>query len=387
MNRLAILGATGSIGSQTLDLVRRYPDRLSVTALAAGRNVQGLLRAAQEFAPRVVSLEDEAAARALAAQLPAGIQTLSGHAALEAICAREDVDTVVVAVVGIAGLDAVLSAIANGKRVALANKEALVAGGELVNQALARFGGKLYPVDSEHSAIFQCLQGQPAPNRILLTASGGPFRGYSAQQMRAVTREQALKHPNWSMGAKITIDSATMMNKGLEVIEAHHLFGLDAAQISVVVHPQSIVHSAVEFADRSVIAQMGHPDMRLPILYALSHPDRWEAGAVIKPLTLFDVGAMTFEEPDLNAFPCLKLAFDALAAGQLATVCLNGANEQAVELFLRDQIAFWEIPCRVEEALGRVDLTGAVTLERIYQVDAQARAVVCREGEAGKTTA
>lgn len=374
---LALLGATGSIGTQTLEIVRLFPDRFDVRVLTCGQNVELLAQQAREFQPECVVVGDPE-------QVPVLREALSGldvnvHAGEEGLCrgaTRADVDVVVGAVVGFAGLAPVLEALQAGKQVALANKETLVVGGALVKRALSQGEGQLLPVDSEHSAIFQCLVGEEERNveQIVLTASGGPFRTRSADTFDDITVSEALDHPNWSMGAKITIDSATMMNKGLEVIEAKWLFDLDLDQIQVLVHPQSIVHSMVTFTDGAVKAQLGVPDMKVPIQYALSFPARWTA-----PHERLDWSTMTrldFELPDTDKFPCLRLAYEALTQGGTAPAVLNAANEAAVDLFLKEQIAFSDIPRAIEEALGTVSTTGDPSLEDLYAADAEARRCV-----------
>ena len=349
---LCILGATGSIGTQTLDVVRLFPDRFRVMALTAHRNAALLAEQARAFRPACVVIGDAAAAPALRATLAGtGTRVLVGEAGLCEAATLAEVDTVVAAVVGVAGLAPVLAAVEAGKTIALANKETLVVAGALVGHLAAAHGAALIPVDSEHSAIFQCLAGEPhaAVERLVLTASGGPFRTRPAETFGQITRAEALDHPNWSMGAKITVDSATMMNKGLEVIEARWLFDLPPEQIEVLVHPQSIVHSMVTFVDGSTKAQLGMPDMRGPIQYALSYPDRWPA-----PHPRIDwsrLARLDFEPPDFAKFPCLRLAYAALRAGGTAPAVLNAANEQAVALFLQDRLRFVDIPRAIEAAL------------------------------------
>lgn len=370
--KVAILGSTGSIGTQALALVRLHPDRLSVDALCAGSRVDALLQQAWEFRPSLVCIADPVAAQRVQGQFPPRTRVIAGPDALLEAC-RGEADVVLAAVVGSVGLSAVLEAIRNKKRVALANKEALVMGGQQVMDALSRYGGMLYPVDSEHSAIFQCLQNQQAQSmrRILLTASGGPFRTWTQEEMADICLEDALKHPNWSMGQKITIDSATMMNKGLEIIEARWLFDTPHTSIEVLVHPQSVVHSAVEFQDGTVLAQMGVPDMRAPIQYALLYPQRLPSG--VKPLNLFEVGTLTFEQPDEQRFPCLRLARQALDAGGAAPAALNAANEAAVALFLRRSIGYWDIPALVLGALDAMDAVTNPDLSGLMAADAAAR--------------
>ncbi len=373
--RLAVLGATGSIGTQTLDIVRLFPDRLSVQVLTARRNAARLLQQALEFRPACVVIDDPEGYRQLREALAGtGIEVLQGEEGRCACVQRPDVDVVVAALVGFAGLRPVLAALEAGKQVALANKETLVAGGALVREALRRHGGTLIPVDSEHSAIFQCLVGEePASvETLILTASGGPFRTRPLETFDHITPDEALCHPNWSMGAKVTVDSATMMNKGLEVIEAHWLFELPAERIQVLVHPQSIIHSMVTFVDGSTKAQLGVPDMRLPIQYALSYPERWEAPH--ERIDWVQLGRLDFEAPDPERFPCLSLAYEALRRGGTAPAVLNAANEQAVQLFLQEQIRFTDIARLVEAALEHLSEPEPVpSYEHLQEADRRAR--------------
>ncbi|MEM8559718.1 MAG: 1-deoxy-D-xylulose-5-phosphate reductoisomerase [Bacteroidota bacterium] len=349
---LVLLGSTGSIGTQALDIVRLFPDRFRVRALTAGRNADLLAAQAEEFRPSLVVIQDEAAAPALRARLaPLGIDVLAGEEGLVAAACIDGAEVVLTAVVGFCGLRPTLAAIGQGRTIALANKETLVVAGALVEAEAQRHGATVLPVDSEHSALFQCLVGEDlgAVERVTLTASGGPFRTRPAETFEAITPGEALRHPNWSMGAKITIDSATLMNKGLEVIEARWLFGLDPDQIDVLVHPQSIIHSMVTFVDGSAKAQLGVPDMKVPIQYALTYPDRWPAPH--PRLDWTQVASLDFEPPDTDRFPCLRLAFEALEAGGLAPCVLNAANEVAVARFLREEIGFTDIPRIAEAAL------------------------------------
>ena len=375
---VAVLGSTGSIGTQTLDVLRLFPDQFRVRALTAGSNVDLLVEQAQEFEPDCVAIGDESCLPRLEDRLSGTqVDAYGGEDGLCRAAARPDVDVVVAAVVGFAGLAPVVSALRHGKQVALANKETLVVAGSLIRALLQETDGTLLPVDSEHSAIFQCLAGESEQvlERIILTASGGPFRTRDAATFADVTVDEALDHPNWSMGAKITIDSATMMNKGLEVIEAKWLFDLDVDQIQVLVHPQSIVHSMVAFADGSVKAQLGVPDMKVPIQYALSYPARWPAPH--ERLDWSDVSRLDFETPDVEKFPCLQLAFEALKQGGTAPAVLNAANEQAVSLFLDKEIRFTDIPRAIEQALERVPGTEAdVDLDTLTDADAEARRCV-----------
>lgn len=377
VQRLSVLGSTGSIGTQTLDIVRLFPDRFDVYALTAGTNADLLIAQAREFLPECVVLGDARRRKQVEQALePLGIRVLAGQEGLCEAATLDGVNTVVAALVGFAGLESVIEAVRAGKKVALANKETLVVAGQLVTHLLKEHKGTLVPVDSEHSAIFQCLVGEPANSveSLILTASGGPFRTRPAETFGVITREEALAHPNWSMGAKITIDSATMMNKGLEVVEARWLFDIPADRISILVHPQSIVHSFVAFADGSAKAQLGLPDMRVPIQYALSYPERWPA-----PHERLDwSGAMHlhFEPPDRAKFPCLDLAYEALEAGGAAPAILNAANEQAVALFLAGKIRFTDIPDAIDQALGSVPVQEHPELEDLIACDAEARRVV-----------
>ena len=375
--RLAVLGATGSIGTQTLDVVRLFPDRFDVRALTCGANVDLLTEQAREFRPEVVVAGSAPKAKTLRHRLSSlDIEVLAGKEGLRHVAARDDVDSVVAAVVGFAGLVPVLAALRAGKRVALANKETMVVGGDLVQEAVEEGDGELLPVDSEHSAIFQCIAGESerTVETVVLTASGGPFRTRPANTFDDVTVDEALNHPNWSMGPKITIDSATMMNKGLEVIEARWLFDLTVDEIRVLVHPQSIVHSMVAFTDGAVKAQLGVPDMKVPIQYALSHPSRWPAPH--ERLDWSEVSRLDFEQPDTDKFPCLQLAYDALDAGGTAPAVLNAANEQAVSLFLEEEIAFVDIPRAIEDAMDQLTLNGTPTLEDLSDADEWARECV-----------
>lgn len=371
MKSLIILGSTGSIGTQALEVCRR--DGYRVTALAAGSNIELLERQAREFKPFSVAVLSEEKAKELKIKLAdTDIKVLGGA---NGVCevAEGDGDIVINAIVGIAGLRPTLKAIAAGKTIALANKETLVTGGEIVNRKAKEKGVKILPVDSEHSAIFQSLQGTPKNSlkKILLTASGGPFFGKTKKDLENVTVKEALNHPNWSMGAKITIDSATLMNKGLEVIEAVHLFGISADNIEVLVHRQSILHSGVELSDGAVIAQLGTPNMRLPIQYALTYPER--SDCCFEKLSLTDIGTLTFEKPDTDTFRCLPLCIEAINTGGLAPTAVNGANEEAVRLFLEGKIKFLQIAELVEKALLSVNNKKDFTLEDILEADRIAR--------------
>lgn len=374
--KVSILGCTGSIGIQTLDVLKNM--NASVVALAAAGGRLALLEEqARAFHPQFVAVLDVEAARQLQIQLAdTDIPVYGGTEAVEQAAAIP-CDRVVNAIVGIAGLRSTLSAISAGNDLALANKESLVTGGELVMPSLVRKNVRMYPVDSEHSAIFQSLQGVPekTPYKIILTASGGPFFGKNQEFLKNVTPAMALKHPNWEMGQKITIDSATLMNKGLEVIEAVHLFGVKPQDIEVVVHRQSIIHSAVELPDGAIIAQLGSADMRIPILYALTHPNRMPSPA--KRISLTEIGQMTFEKPDMQTFTCLKTCFEAIQKGGLYPAAVNGANEQAVALFLKEKISFLQIGEIVNAALGE-NFNGALTVDNIFEADSAARALANR---------
>lgn len=373
MKKITILGSTGSIGTQTLEVIAANPDRFCVTALTCGRNTALLAKQIAMFRPRLAVTERREDALALAAQFPQVTFLYGREGLIEA--ATADCDMVVNALMGMRGLEPTYHAILAGRDIALANKETLVAGGRLVMETVSEKGVHLLPVDSEHSAIFQCLEGnrhRPI-KKILLTASGGPFRGFSREELEHVTPAQALKHPNWNMGAKITIDSATMMNKGLEVIEAKWLFDVPAARIQVLVHPQSILHSAVEFADNSVIGQMGVPDMRIPISLALGYPERLENPDA--PLDFFGAGScLTFEKPDLETFTCLGLAYAALQTGGSCPLVLNAANEVLVDAFLQEKIGFLDIPRKLSLILSRHSAAERLDLEGILEIDRQTRA-------------
>lgn len=374
MSTISILGSTGSIGTQALSLVRLHPDRYQVAALTAKCNRELLFAQVREFRPRLAGLVEPIPMEDIPSDLRF-CEWVMGREALHA-AAVIDVDAVLVSVVGIAGLQSVMDALAAGRQVLLANKEALVTGGHMVMEASRKAGKPLLPVDSEHSAIFQCLEGARGnqPTRLLLTASGGPFRTWTKERIRQATRAEALRHPNWSMGAKITVDSASMFNKALEIMEARWLFDMPPERIQVVVHPQSIVHSAVEFADGAVLAQLGIPDMRVPIQYAMAYPERLPTGGA--PLDLFALGQLTFERPDEDKFPATCMAAECLRTGGAACTVLNGANEAAVAAFLRDEITFGQITDMVRLALDRLGHLPADTLDDIYEADRLARRVV-----------
>lgn len=380
MKKLSLLGSTGSIGTQALQVVqnlREQGEKWKVAALAARSSVNRLEEQARKFHPEVVAVFDEGAALSLRQSLrDTDIQVLSGMEGLCEAAAWPGADLTLNAVVGMVGLQPTLAALQAGKALALANKETLVAGGAIVMEAARKRNLPILPVDSEHSAIFQCLQGCPergALKKLVLTASGGPFFGRSRQELAGVTREQALRHPNWDMGAKITIDSATMMNKGLEVMEASWLFDMPEHRIEVVVHRESVIHSMVEYQDNAVVAQLGVPDMAVPIQYALTYPRRMPSPA--GELDLCALGKLTFYPPDREAFPCLELCREALRRGGLVPAAANGANEQAVALFLEGKIGFLDIPRLVEAAMDR-QAPGVVTLEAVLEADREARAFV-----------
>lgn len=371
---LAVLGSTGSIGTQTLDIVRERPDRYRVQALGAGSSVEALAAQADEFRPELVVLADDSRAAELQALLPAGTELLAGQGALAA--ASSTADVIINGVVGFAGLDVTMTALASGRRLGLANKESLIAAGPVVASVRTTPGAELIPVDSEHCALHQCLRANDVVERVsslVLTASGGPFRGRSKDELAGVTIDDALAHPTWSMGPKITIDSSTLMNKGLEVIEAHELYGIDYDNIDVVVHKQSVVHSMVTYSDGATIAQLSMPDMRLCIGYALAYPDRLDI-----PYGAIDWTTMSrldFEAPDFDAFPCLGLAYDAGRIGECAPAWLSAANEVAVESFLAGLMPWSSIADVVKEALDAYPGTPATSIDAVLAIDAEARRV------------
>lgn len=378
MRRISILGSTGSIGTQTLDVVRKNKEKFEVVAISANSSVDLLLQQIKEFKPKYVAVYDEISALKLKSMIPNDIkiEVLSGMEGLKAIAALDEIDVLLTAIVGMIGLVPTLTAIKNKKDIALANKETLVCAGDLVMSEAKKHNVKILPVDSEHSAIFQCLNGEQNKEieTIILTASGGPFRGKTKQDLLEVTKNQALKHPNWSMGRKISIDSSTLMNKGLEVIEAKWLFGVEHNQIDVVVHPQSIIHSMVQFVDSSVMAQLGCPDMRLPIQYALSYPNRTIND--FERLDLAKIATLTFEKPNLETFPCLKIAYESLKMGGTYCAVLNSANEVLVNEFLEDKIGFYDIPYYIEKTLEAHNSIENPSLEDILEIDKWARSFV-----------
>lgn len=378
MKKISILGSTGSIGTQTLDVIRKNSSDFEAVAISANSNVKMILEQIEEFKPKYAVMYEEAKAEELKSLLPEGCTTevLSGMEGLKKISSLDEIDVVLTAVVGMIGLVPTMCAIESKKDIALANKETLVTAGELVMKAAKENGVKILPVDSEHSAVFQSLNGENKRDveKIILTASGGPFRGKKKEDLINITKNEALKHPNWDMGRKISIDSSTLMNKGLEVIEAKWLFGVEAEDIDVVVHPQSIVHSMVQYRDSSVIAQLGCPDMRLPIQYALTYPDRMKTD--FERLDFRKASQLTFEEPDLETFPCLKLAYECLKAGGTYCAVLNAANEVVVNEFLEDKIGFYDIPKYIKMALDAHKSIENATLEQILKIDLDTREYV-----------
>lgn len=371
MKKIAILGSTGSIGTQTLEIVRENPD-LVVTALAAGSNVELMEKQIREFSPKYAAMWSEEAAKDLRSRVAdKDIKILSGMEGLLEISVLDEISVLVTAIVGMIGIRPTIAAIESGKDIALANKETLVTAGHIIMPLAEKMGVSILPVDSEHSAIFQSLNGENKKeiSKILLTASGGPFRGKNREQLVSMKAEDALKHPNWSMGRKITVDSATLVNKGLEVMEAKWLFDVDLDRIQVVVHPQSIIHSMVEFVDGGIIAQLGMPDMKLPIQYALFYPQRRPMDT--KRVDFYELSRMTFEEPDMETFTGLKLAFEASRAGGSLPVVYNAANEKAVSLFLEHRISFLQIPELIEECMGQHKIIENPTVEEILQAEAE----------------
>lgn len=382
MKRITLLGSTGSIGTQTLDIVAEYPQEFQIVGMTAGGNIDLFAQQIRQFQPEIVAIANDRKVGELKeaiADLPQPPIMLAGAEGIETVAAYGDAEAVVTGIVGCAGLLPTIAAIKAGKNIALANKETLIAGGEVVVPLVKKHGVKLLPADSEHSAIFQCLQGVPENGlrRIILTASGGAFRDRPTSEMANVTVADALKHPNWAMGKKITIDSATLMNKGLEVIEAHYLFDVDYDHIEIVIHPQSIIHSLIELTDTSVLAQLGIPDMRLPLLYALSYPDRlptqWER------LDLVKCGTLTFRAPDHQKYPCMDLAYAAGRAGGTMPAVLNAANEQVVELFLQERIRYAQIADLIKYVCDRHDCVSHPELEDILAADRWARSTVLEQ--------
>jgi 1-deoxy-D-xylulose-5-phosphate reductoisomerase len=369
MKKILILGSTGSIGINTLNVIRKFPDKFKVSALTVNKRIDLLEPQIEEFRPELVVVQNKGLAKELKSKIKGKCEILSGKEGLLVSAAKIEYDILVGAMVGFAGLAPTIEAIKRGKRIALANKETLVVAGELVTELCERYNAEIIPVDSEHSAIYQCLVGEKEEqvNKLILTASGGPFLNTSKETFCNVTVEQALNHPNWNMGNKITIDSASMMNKGLEVIEAHWLFGISKNKIEVVIHPQSIIHSMVEFVDGSIKAQLGLPDMKLPIQYALSFPERLSND--FPRVSLQKTGNLSFFEPDLNKFECLKIAYDVLETGGIAPCILNAANEVAVEKFLNGQIKFSYIPAIINKALDKFENHKQPDLEMIFEYD------------------
>lgn len=375
MTNITLLGSTGSIGQQTLDIVRNYPNLLKINTLTAAHNWELLASQAIEFKAERVAIADPIYYNPLKEALSqhSSIEVLCGEDAISEVVALAEVDVAVIAVVGFAGLAPTISAIKARKRVALANKESLVVGGELVMPLAMEYGVQIMPIDSEHSAIFQCLVGEENPvKRILLTASGGSLRDVELNDLATVTAQQVLKHPVWDMGARITVDSATMLNKGFEIIEAAHLYGIEANKIQVVVHPQSIIHSAVEFIDNSIKAQMGYPDMRLPIQYALTYPTRMEVNG-LESFNPFLSSELTFREPDIERYPCLQLSYNAINCAGVMPTALNASGEIAVEAFLAGKIGYLQIAETISETLDKTQNEKLVSIEQIFEADKRAR--------------
>lgn len=380
MKNISILGSTGSIGRSALEVVANFPDKFRVSGLTAGRNINLLIGQIQQFRPKAVAVSSEESykeiKKIIGSKTP---EILFGVEGISAIAKMEDADIVVSSIMGAAGLLPTLAAIKAGKRVAIANKEPFVMAGAIMKTEAHRYGAEILPVDSEHSAVFQCIQNtdKKGVSKIILTASGGPFKGRSASELVNVTPDEALRHPKWTMGRKITIDSATLMNKGLEVIEAHHLFDMPADRIEVLIHPQSIIHSIVEFKDGSSLAQMSNPDMKGPISYALGYPDRLEP--VVEPLNWTSLENLSFSSPDIKTFPSLALAYDALSAGGTMPAVLNAANEIAVQAFLDGTIGFNKIPELIKTVLNNHKPGSGLTIESILEADAWARKKTLKE--------
>ncbi len=377
--RIAILGSTGSIGTQALDVISRHKKLFSVEVLTANNNSELLIQQAKKYNPNIVVIKNEKNyAEVFAALDKKGIKVFCGEKSIEDVVESENIDIVLTALVGYSGLKPTIRAIKKGKKIALANKETLVVAGDLITKMSLEYGAEIVPVDSEHSAIFQCLVGEGYNNieKIYLTASGGPFRGWRSDRLKFVTKKEALKHPNWDMGAKITIDSATLMNKGLEVIEAKWLFDLKPSQVEVVVHPQSIIHSAVQFEDGSIKAQLGLPDMMLPIQYALGYPKRLKN--TFERFSFFNYPELTFEKPDLKTFKCLNLAYLAMQKGGNAPCVLNAANEVAVEAFLKDKISFLKIADLIGNCLEKINFVASPKIEDYVETDLQTRSLAKR---------
>jgi 1-deoxy-D-xylulose-5-phosphate reductoisomerase len=370
---IVILGSTGSIGEQALQIVREHPDRFRVLGISCNSSWQKMLEQVQEFQPRYALVANEQYADALQEKMPSATELLVGHKQLLELATLDDADVILNSLVGYSGFEPTIEALKAGKKVALANKESLVVGGEIINELIKDDRSQLIPVDSEHSAMLQCLVGEPLDKieKLVITASGGPFRTWSKEQMQDITVDDALDHPNWSMGAKITIDSSTMMNKGLEIIEAHWMFDMPLDKIEAVVHPQSVIHSVVTFTDGSSKAQLGPPTMQVPILYALTYPERTTLDAPrLDWQSAFD---LTFEPADYDRFPCLRLATEAIEEGGLAPAVLNAANEIAVERFLNKEITYIDIPKVIESCLDQLNNSGSVTLESLKSIDQRAR--------------
>ncbi|MBA2937801.1 1-deoxy-D-xylulose-5-phosphate reductoisomerase [Paenibacillus sp. CGMCC 1.16610] len=374
MKRIAILGSTGSIGTQTLDIIQHAPEKFQVEAISGGYNTKLLIEQVNQFKPKLVSVATKELAHEVQLSVPAGTKVVHGEEGLIEVAAATDADLVVTALVGSQGLKPTLAAIDAGKHIGLANKETLVSAGHIVTEAVRKKGVAVLPIDSEHSAIYQCLNGENIAqvSKITITASGGSFRDRTRAELEGVTVEQALQHPNWSMGAKITIDSATMVNKGFEVIEAHWLFDLSYDQIDVLIHPESVIHSYVEFVDNSIIAQLGNPDMRVPIQYALTYPDRFVTPT--KKLDLAAIGKLNFREMDYTRYPCLRMAYESGRQGGTTPTVFNAANEIAVARFLKGEITFLQIEQVIEAALQKHESYANPALELIHEQDLWARA-------------